>query len=60
MSNLIKKIKRPLRVAVIFDQQQAAGGGFYQSLNAAKQICRINNGLIEPIFITTTAGNLHL
>jgi glycosyltransferase involved in cell wall biosynthesis len=44
---------KPIRLAVIFDQQISAGGGFQQALNAALLVKSLPNSLVECVFFTT-------
>lgn len=49
---------RPIRLAVIFDQQIRAGGGYQQALNAALLTRELPSDICEPIFFTTLEENL--
>jgi hypothetical protein len=49
---------RPIRLAVVFDQQILAGGGYQQALNAAILTKSISKEIAEPIFFTTLRGNI--
>jgi len=49
---------RPLRLAVIFDQQIRAGGGYQQALNAALLARELPPDLCEPVFFTTLDENI--
>ena len=49
---------RSIRLAVIFDQQLYAGGGYQQSLNAALIAQSISREIAEPIFFTMIKGNI--
>lgn len=49
---------RPIRLAVIFDQQIHAGGGYQQALNAALMTKSIKKGIAEPIFFSMIQDNL--
>jgi glycosyltransferase involved in cell wall biosynthesis len=44
---------KPIRLAVIFDQQISAGGAFQQALNAALLAKSLPNSLVECVFFTT-------
>ena len=50
---------RPIRLAVIFDQQIRAGGGYQQALNAALLTRELPSGICEPIFFTTLEENIN-
>jgi len=49
---------RPIRLAVIFDQQIRVGGGYQQALNAALLARGLPSDICEPIFFTTLAENV--
>ena len=49
---------RPIRLAVIFDQQIHAGGGYQQALNAALLTRDIPKNLADVFFITTLQPNV--
>ena len=49
---------KTIRLAVIFDQQIHAGGGFQQSLNAALLAKSISNVSVEVIFYTLLESNV--
>jgi glycosyltransferase involved in cell wall biosynthesis len=49
---------RPIKLAVIFDQQIHAGGGYQQALNAAILTKYISKEIAEPIFFTTLKENV--
>jgi glycosyltransferase involved in cell wall biosynthesis len=49
---------RPIRLAVIFDQQIHAGGGYQQALNAALITKSIATEIAEPVFFTTIKDNV--
>jgi len=49
---------RPLCLAVIFDQQIRAGGGYQQALNAALLARELPPDLCEPVFFTTLKENI--
>jgi glycosyltransferase involved in cell wall biosynthesis len=51
---------KPIRLAVIFDQQIHAGGGYQQALNAALNTKSITTEIAEPIFFTTVKDNVHV
>ena len=51
-------LDKPLRVAVLFDQQLFAGGGYQQALNAAVLLRDLPVDLVTPIFFTTLKANL--
>jgi glycosyltransferase involved in cell wall biosynthesis len=51
-------MKRPIRLAVLFDQQVHAGGGYQQALNAAMLVGRLSKDLVEPVYFTTLRENL--
>lgn len=50
---------RPIRLAVIFDQQIRAGGGYQQALNAALLTRELPSDICEPIFFTTLDENIN-
>ena len=50
---------RPIRLAIIFDQQIRAGGGYQQALNAALLTRELPSGICESIFFTTLEGNIN-
>lgn len=50
---------RTIRLAVIFDQQIRAGGGYQQALNAALLTRELPSGICEPIFFTTLEENIN-
>jgi glycosyltransferase involved in cell wall biosynthesis len=56
MSGLIPL--RPIRLAVIFDQQIHAGGGYQQALNAALLVRDVPNNLADVLYITTLKSNV--
>ncbi len=49
---------RPIRLAVIFDQQIYVGGGYQQALNAALLTRGLPTNLVTVIFFTTVAENV--
>lgn len=49
---------RPIRLAVIFDQQIHAGGGYQQALNAALLTQELPKELADVVFVTTREDNL--
>ena len=49
---------RPIRLAVVFDQQIRAGGGYQQALNAALLTCELPSSLVETIYFTTLSENV--
>jgi glycosyltransferase involved in cell wall biosynthesis len=49
---------RPIRLAVIFDQQIHAGGGYQQALNAALLARNIPKTLADVLYITTLESNV--
>jgi glycosyltransferase involved in cell wall biosynthesis len=51
-------MKKPVRLAVLFDQQVHAGGGYQQALNAALLVGRLPKDLVEPVYFTTLRENL--
>lgn len=51
-------MKKPVRLAVFFDQQVHAGGGYQQALNAALLVGRLPKELVEPVYFTTLRENL--
>lgn len=51
-------MKKPVRLAVLFDQQVHAGGGYQQALNAALLLGRLPKDLVEPVYFTTLRENL--
>ncbi len=51
-------MKKPVRLAVLFDQQFHAGGGYQQALNAALLVERLPKDLVEPVYFTTFHENL--
>lgn len=55
---LTKAMKKPVRLAVLFDQQVHAGGGYQQALNAALLVGRLPKDLVEPVYFTTLHENL--
>ena len=54
----IKSLMSPLRVAIIFDQQIHAGGGYQQSLNASLLVKQLSEELVEPIYFTIFKENI--
>ena len=48
----------PIRVAIIFDQQIHAGGGYQQSLNASLLVKQLSEELVEPIYFTIFKENI--
>ena len=48
----------PLRLAVIFDQQIRAGGGYQQALNAARLTKLLPEEMVKPFFFTTLEENV--
>jgi len=51
-------ILRPIRLAVYFDQQIYAAGGYQQALNAALLVKHLPDKLVEPIFFTQKRENI--
>jgi glycosyltransferase involved in cell wall biosynthesis len=51
-------MKKPVRLAVLFDQQVHAGGGYQQALNAAFLVARLPKGMVETVYFTTLRENL--
>ena len=51
---------KPLRVAIIFDQQLDAGGGYQQAINAALIANKISNELANVFFFTTIEENINI
>ena len=49
---------RPIRLAVVFDQQIRAGGGYQQALNAALLTRELPSSLVEVIYCTTLSENV--
>jgi len=49
---------RPIRLAVVFDQQIRAGGGYQQALNAALLTRELPSSLAEVIYFTTLSENV--
>lgn len=49
---------RPIRLAVIFDQQIRVGGGYQQALNAALLTKKLPEQTVQTIFFTTIEENL--
>jgi hypothetical protein len=49
---------RPIRLAVMFDQQVHAGGGYQQALNAALLVRSLPKDLVFPVYYTTFRENL--
>ena len=49
---------RPIRLAVVFDQQIRAGGGYQQALNAALLTRELPPSLVEVIYFTTLSENI--
>jgi glycosyltransferase involved in cell wall biosynthesis len=49
---------KPIRLAVLFDQQVHVGGGYQQALNAALLVKNLPLDLVEPIYFTTLRENL--
>ena len=49
---------RTIRLAVIFDQQIYAGGGYQQALNAALRTRELPADLVDVVFFTTLAENI--
>lgn len=50
---------RPIRLAVIFNQQIRAGGGYQQALNAALLTVKLPSDICEPVFFTTLEENVN-
>ena len=53
-----KTMKKPIRLAVLFDQRVYAGGAYQQALNAALLVRRLPKDLVEPVYLTTLRENL--
>ena len=51
---------KPIKLAVIFDQEIEVGGGYQQALNAALVAKRISNNVAEVFFFTTIKKNINL
>ncbi len=49
---------RPIKLAVIFDQQIHSGGGYQQALNAALITKSIATEIAKPVFFTTVKDNV--
>jgi glycosyltransferase involved in cell wall biosynthesis len=49
---------RPIRLALILDQQIRAGGGYQQAMNAALLTRELPSDICEPIFFTTLEENV--
>jgi glycosyltransferase involved in cell wall biosynthesis len=49
---------RPIRLALFFDQQIRAGGGYQQAMNAALLTRELPSDICEPIFFTTLEENV--
>lgn len=49
---------RPIRLAVMFDQQIQAGGGYQQALNAALLTLELPDELVDVVFFTTLEENI--
>jgi len=49
---------RPIRLAVVFDQQIRAGGGYQQALNAALLARELPPSLVEVVYFTTLSENV--
>lgn len=49
---------RPLKLAVIFDQEIGVGGGYKQSLNAILDVKKLPSDLVEPIYFTYGHGKV--
>ena len=49
---------RPIRLAVIFDQQIRAGGGYQQALNAALLTKNLSEHMVQTFFFTTLEENV--
>ncbi len=55
-----ESMKKPLRLAVLFDQHVHVGGGYQQALNAARLVRRLPNYLVAPFYFTTLRENLEI
>lgn len=51
-------VMRPVRLAVVLEQEIHQGGGYQQSVNAARLVMRLPRDLAEPVFLTLHEGNL--
>jgi len=51
---------RPIKLAVIFDQQIHAGGGYQQALNAAILAKELSQDSVEVLFYTTVECNIQI
>lgn len=51
---------RSVKVAVIFDQLESAGGGYRQSLTAARIFSKVPAHLAVPVFLTTHQSNIEV
>jgi glycosyltransferase involved in cell wall biosynthesis len=49
---------RPIKLAVFFDQQLHAGGGYQQALNAAQLARQLPLDVCIPLFVTSVANNV--
>jgi len=49
---------RPVRLAVVFDQQICAGGGYQQALNSALLTLELPSSLVEVVFFTNLSENI--
>lgn len=54
----MKSLLRPLHMAVLFDQEISAGGGYQQSINAALLISKLPQDLVTLSFFTTLEDNV--
>ncbi len=53
-------MRKPIRLAVLFDQQVLAGGGYQQALNAALLVQSLPKYLVQPVYFTTLPENLEI
>lgn len=51
-------MNRPVRLAVIFDQEPQAGGGYQEAINAAVLIRTLPKNLCDPFFVTTNKASI--
>lgn len=49
---------QPIRLAVIFDQELGAGGGYQQALNAISLVGTQDKNLVLPVYFTTHQENV--
>ena len=51
-------LERPVRLAVFFDKEITAGGGYQQAVNAARLVQQLPTEICDPLFVTNSCSSL--